>query len=229
MFEYKLNSVKMLNASVLNLAGSTICSICRENLNNNSISATDKNMESSVEIGICNHSFHEECINPWIKINNKCPTCSTPWCKLTVLTNKKNCNKCNKSFYSCICNNLFDTDENINKKEIKLKKKTINTYAVTDGIIISYNESSDDDLPLLEPVTIIINSQDNSNNLNNSTISSIVNTNNSNVSVINTISGSITTEGVNSTEDGITTEGDISVINFDININESFDESIDQT
>lgn len=52
------------------------CSICRQLLNDDSIYAKEENYFSKIKKGICCHAFHSECIDPWIKNNNKCPICA---------------------------------------------------------------------------------------------------------------------------------------------------------
>mgnify|MGYP001440249090 CR=1 FL=1 len=52
------------------------CTICRQSLNCDSIYAKDENYVSSICMGKCGHSFHQECITPWLKHNNKCPICA---------------------------------------------------------------------------------------------------------------------------------------------------------
>jgi RING-box protein 1 len=57
----------------------TDCTICRESINNNSIYATEKGIISEISKGKCGHFFHNECINPWLISNKKCPICSMPY------------------------------------------------------------------------------------------------------------------------------------------------------
>jgi RING-box protein 1 len=77
--KFKINNVKLLSFWTYNLKHNTDCTVCRCNLNANSIYAQDKGSESFVVSGVCGHSFHHECIDPWIKINPICPICSTKW------------------------------------------------------------------------------------------------------------------------------------------------------
>jgi hypothetical protein len=76
--KFKINNIKLLGTWCYNL-NNTDCTICRTNLNNNSIYSQEKKQDSKVVSGMCGHSFHYECINPWIKINNHCPICSSQW------------------------------------------------------------------------------------------------------------------------------------------------------
>ena len=55
------------------------CTICRESINNNSIYAIEKGIISEISKGKCGHIFHNECINPWLISNKKCPICSMPY------------------------------------------------------------------------------------------------------------------------------------------------------
>ena len=79
---FKIKNVKVLSTWIYNLKNNTDCTICRSNLNENSIYADNKNEDSVVVSGICGHSFHKECINNWIKSNNQnknCPICFLKW------------------------------------------------------------------------------------------------------------------------------------------------------
>jgi hypothetical protein len=77
--KFIINDVKMINTWCYNLKFNSECTICRCNLNSNSIYADEKGIESVVVTGLCGHSFHHECINPWIKTNSNCPICPTKW------------------------------------------------------------------------------------------------------------------------------------------------------
>jgi RING-box protein 1 len=88
--KFKLEKIKILGLKEYNLIKNTDCSICRCNLNMNSIfnqeleKTNNKDLkyslsESIISEGICGHTFHYECINPWIKKNLICPICMTIW------------------------------------------------------------------------------------------------------------------------------------------------------
>lgn len=46
------------------------CSICMEPFKN----------KKKINETICKHTFHEECINQWLKVNNNCPLCRQVLC-----------------------------------------------------------------------------------------------------------------------------------------------------
>ena len=47
-------------------AATISCEICHDNINNNDILRT---------INVCNHSFHQECVDSWFENNTICPYC----------------------------------------------------------------------------------------------------------------------------------------------------------
>lgn len=79
MSKFTVNNVNILSWWVHNLPTNTDCSICRENLNTNSLYNQDKGLDSYIVEGICSHSFHYECIQPWIEKNKHCPLCMKEW------------------------------------------------------------------------------------------------------------------------------------------------------
>jgi RING-box protein 1 len=52
------------------------CTICRQPLSCDSIYAKEKGTFSTLSTGHCGHTFHEECITPWLKIKKNCPICA---------------------------------------------------------------------------------------------------------------------------------------------------------
>ena len=56
------------------------CTICRQPLNEDSIYAKEENYISElVSSKFCGHTFHSECIKPWLTKYNKCPICAEKW------------------------------------------------------------------------------------------------------------------------------------------------------
>ena len=77
--KFEIKNIRLLNTWVYNLNSNTDCTICRCNLNAESIYAQEKCVDSYVVTGGCGHSFHYECINPWVSTQPNCPICSSKW------------------------------------------------------------------------------------------------------------------------------------------------------
>lgn len=77
MSKFKVNYIRVLSWWEHNLPSNTECSICRENLNLNSLYSIQEN--SIIVEGICSHCFHFECIQPWVQENKHCPLCMKEW------------------------------------------------------------------------------------------------------------------------------------------------------
>ena len=75
----KIKSINLFSSWVYNLPKNTDCTICRCNLNLSSLYNQEKGIDSYVVSGACNHSFHYECIKPWVEKNNYCPICFVQW------------------------------------------------------------------------------------------------------------------------------------------------------
>jgi len=75
----KIKSINLFSSWVYNLPKNTDCTICRCNLNLSSLYNQEKGIDSYVVSGACNHSFHFECIKPWVEKNNYCPICFSEW------------------------------------------------------------------------------------------------------------------------------------------------------
>ena len=84
--KFTINNINIIGTYGYNLPNNTDCTICRCSLNESSIYNQEKGIDSIVVIGSCGHSFHQECINPWISDRNKhCPICSKIWITRRVL------------------------------------------------------------------------------------------------------------------------------------------------
>jgi E3 ubiquitin-protein ligase RBX1 len=74
---FEINNVKLVTSWSHVLTCNTDCTICRKSLNTYSIFAKDMKLEEiNIITGCCGHSFHKECLEPWLKTQNKCPICS---------------------------------------------------------------------------------------------------------------------------------------------------------
>ena len=77
MSKFQINSIKLISFSS-NISCNDIC-ICGNNINCNSIYNQDNHINSKLIFGQCKHTFHSECINPWIIKNKNCPICRLEW------------------------------------------------------------------------------------------------------------------------------------------------------
>jgi len=82
---FTIKSVNLFSSHVHNLPKNQECTICRCNLNVSSLHNQEKCIDSIITTGVCGHSFHMECINPWINQNKHCPLCSQKWQYLPTL------------------------------------------------------------------------------------------------------------------------------------------------
>ena len=73
---FTIKEINLLSSSIHNLPANNDCTICRCNLNIPSLYNQEKYKKSDIIIGKCQHSFHSECIHPWLNINKHCPICS---------------------------------------------------------------------------------------------------------------------------------------------------------
>lgn len=87
MSRFEINSIKLVTSENFVLPNNTDCTICRQSLNSFSIYAKDNDIREITHItGSCGHTFHKECILPWLKNSNKCPICSKT---MNITINKK--------------------------------------------------------------------------------------------------------------------------------------------
>lgn len=76
---FEIKKINVIALTKFNTKGTEFCTICKNNLNSNSLSNEEKGQDSRVINGLCGHSFHEECIKPWVKKNKTCPICRKQW------------------------------------------------------------------------------------------------------------------------------------------------------
>jgi hypothetical protein len=83
---FTVKSANLFSSWVYNLPKNHECTICRCNLNVPSLYNQEKGIDSFVVTGSCGHSFHSECIKPWVDKNKHCPLCSQLWQYLPMNT-----------------------------------------------------------------------------------------------------------------------------------------------
>lgn len=76
---FSIKSIDMVNSWTYNLPKNTECTICRTSLNCPSLYNQDKGLDSFVVSGVCGHSYHYECIKPWVEKNKYCAICMQEW------------------------------------------------------------------------------------------------------------------------------------------------------
>jgi len=101
---FVIKEINMFSGWVYNLPKNNECTICRCNLNTTSLYNQEKGIESYIVSGICLHSFHQECIKPWVDKNKYCPICSAHW------QYSNNTNNSNNSKEKDYCANKEFTD-----------------------------------------------------------------------------------------------------------------------
>jgi hypothetical protein len=137
---FSIKKINILSSWVFNLPTNTECTICRCNLNSPSLYNQEKGLESYVVSGLCQHSYHNECIKPWVDKNKLCPICFQKW-KMVPLNN--------------VVKNYNDTIKDINNI-IKLKELDIVNNA--KNIVCNIDD-------LLNKTTLKISHLDKHNNL----------------------------------------------------------------
>ena len=100
--KFVVNNIRILSSWGYNLSSNTDCTICRCSLNTNSLYHQDKGLDSYVVEGICGHSFHYECIKPWVEKNKHCPICSANWAYSSKNEEELNYGPYRKIYYKTI-------------------------------------------------------------------------------------------------------------------------------
>jgi anaphase-promoting complex subunit 11 len=149
----KIKSINLFSSWVYNLPKNTDCTICRCNLNLPSLYNQEKGIDSYVVSGTCNHSFHYECIKPWVEKNHYCPICFSEWQfnkkpmedPYTTLVDKIIIN--NDEALSIIndAQSIIDKYKNSgqsNKVSATSKKNLLNIGGINKDWVIHYNEDT---------------------------------------------------------------------------------------
>lgn len=90
--KFIIKEIKIVGVYEFNLPLNKECTICRNNLNMQSIYNQDKGIDSTAQKGKCGHSFHNECINKWVVRNRICPICSEVWCSSNFFSHQTEIN-----------------------------------------------------------------------------------------------------------------------------------------
>ena len=93
---FVIKKMNLFSSWVFNLPKNTECTICRCSLNTNSIYHQEKGLDSHIVDGMCGHSFHYECIKPWVDMNKHCPICSAQWAYRSKPDDSKSAEHVNK-------------------------------------------------------------------------------------------------------------------------------------
>ena len=76
---FEIIKTEMICSWSYNLKKNNDCPICYNNLSASSVPCLQKGTDSSLRMGMCGHTFHSDCIGPWLRNNNRCPICSCNW------------------------------------------------------------------------------------------------------------------------------------------------------
>lgn len=125
---FEIKSINMFSSWVYNLPKNHDCTICRCNLNIPSLYNQEKGIESYIVTGTCQHSFHYECIKPWVDKNKHCPLCAQPWQYLQPpIQDTTNNDKIDTSSKKNSIKKKINISKDINKNDID-KKQTMKDY-----------------------------------------------------------------------------------------------------
>lgn len=149
-----IDKLNLVSTWVFNLPKNTECTICRCSLNGPSLYHQEKGKDSYVVSGMCQHSFHDECIKPWVQKNKFCPICTQKWeflqSRQTEIVEKP------KSKVNTKINFLKDEDvESLNKNQSEviieasklleeLKESLMKDYSQANYNILKPGENIDD-------------------------------------------------------------------------------------
>mmetsp|Transcript_64379 Transcript_64379/g.73908 ORF Transcript_64379/g.73908 Transcript_64379/m.73908 type:complete len:233 (+) Transcript_64379:124-822(+) len=66
--EQDINSLQQIRVTDEMLADKESCAVCQD----------EYEKDTTILKLPCNHTFHQDCVKPWLKMHNSCPTCRAP-------------------------------------------------------------------------------------------------------------------------------------------------------
>jgi|SaaInlStandDraft_7_1057024.scaffolds.fasta_scaffold00345_18 hypothetical protein len=75
MNPFQVTSINIIKSTIIKYNYNSDCTICANELNDDSIYAQDGNYFSTISTGECGHSYHNDCIDKWLKSHRMCPLC----------------------------------------------------------------------------------------------------------------------------------------------------------
>ena len=83
MNRFNIKKVNIMATWSYHICSNTDCSICYNSLSCSSVPDFQNGKDSRIKVGKCGHAFHEDCLNPWIENNPRCPICVSDWVDTT--------------------------------------------------------------------------------------------------------------------------------------------------
>jgi hypothetical protein len=169
------------------LENDLLCSICLDNLDSDNRNITET---------ICNHIFHNECLNLWLNNNSTCPCCRTAINDLEDDTS--NLHEIepinNTDIYNFInySNNIFIDNNNDNNNNI-----INNDNIMINTNIINYMINRNINNILINDINNIMNNNNNLINNNDNIINYMINENMNNIYINDIINNINNFENIN--------------------------------
>ena len=76
---FSIKKMNLVSERRLLLPSNQECPICWNSIHSTSNINQSKGLTCKIIVTSCGHSFHEDCVNSWIKRNKTCPLCSNNW------------------------------------------------------------------------------------------------------------------------------------------------------
>jgi hypothetical protein len=152
---FEITGIKLVGSYIFNLPKNEECTICRNSLHAPSIYKQEEGLDSYVVSGVCQHSYHNECIKSWVEKNKYCPICFEKW---EPVVNKKILDQDGDSLPLLISTNQINKDLKLVSSELSNdKEKIFDNINKTINII---NKNTKDKKSIIENANIIINNLD---------------------------------------------------------------------